>query len=1776
MPDTSNRLVTLYPTFEEQIKAGQAKGFTDAQIETRIHGIIKGLTDEGYDQQDILKFIQPAAREDYATPNTLEGAKRWVSQALSGSASSQTGRGAPSQAIGEFGKGVTRGASLGYLGQDLPPAATPTEQLASAAGEFAGGAVPFVKGFKLAKAGLEMLPGAGPVAGFVKSYLSALGTGTAMSAGASGAEKTPSGPGAPEGSGGRSQAAINTLTDPYMQLGAVGGGVIGAAQAMRPAIRSSDPMSRAAEGMTAILDKASQDKSQEAPPVKETPKVRQAVQEAAVVDQWMRLPDSKLLEQSYHDTVYGNKTPGLETAIEERAKRSQAFSQAMASNLLDAGAERDRIKGVTPEGDRTRGTAASKTSVEVLKKMQSEGLEADLSEFGPNDLSAAASAVSAKMQSLEASKRTPKMDELHDRLQQASSRITQELTDRTSKSGPIASASEPSASPSPSSELTVDDVRAADRVQHRGTSIENGQISHRLSLFSRYPGDEYLKLGDTTVPDAEFQKLDMSDKLFVDPPSKVISEAPKSPAEPMSLGERASKLFKPGDMVSAPRIERALRVSSDTAMKLADQVRAARGEPPSLESTVGAQTYEGETGQPNVDRAIQGFQAKRDQMLQAGYKDTSKFVKLYQRAIDELTTTGKISEGLRKEFGITPRKAKPTPAEPAPVAAEAPSEVPLVPEPTSLAPTADLPPSTTLLEHETASPELKAPEPGITKPVMEGSAVAAPQEGTHQVLVYKGDKLYRQYRSSDQQTATDLKGMVDAFLEAKGLTEDYTTRLQELPKTSLAEPREGKSRRLVSTGLGKERQTREVPMGLDVEQALLRKKYGRELTADEVRMEEEQANPAPVYSTKAVEALADQKGLVVNFNTQTGQGLNIEFMGDSGSQFATKDLKAATEYLMQLPDKASRASLDKAVRGEPLSQQDRLELDKYSSEQHKLETRVSDAPVLEDEPPSKGEPEMPNISGGAGGAPLTTIDKLNLVAQAKKMTPNEATNFVDHTSKLFQEYPGLEAWWLSEMDTPGGKLAFLNPIDYAAMPQFSSNPGIRTITKDAAFLHEIPKFSEMRQWTDYYNTHWGDLTEAQQRETWQVMAKRKNLADVTDAKTVQAVEAAKAFVKDIGSRLGIGPEWYKYLSGLIDKQKLYEGYRQLITGYDHFEDLPRDTQMRLGGSENRFEMVKRAFDKNTSYEDLPKDVKRAFNKDLVQWFTDTQYDQLPKQITDIVPKEMWETFSMSGGFPLVENWNATFRKIMPAIMGHIYTEPLVDKWKPVIDSLPGNATGVTTKAYLTKWLALTQGSSERSGLSLAFDGLTSKVENSWGKALSDPDFLGRLATRTGLATYQSTLGLALDTSVVNQFQHLNTWAAGGRIAKGVAGYLARSDISKLYREMPEGVGILEEMAYHQLQGSELGGVGLPKVLERFGISQDTLKRWDAWITPKVMHPMHVSENILRGTAMLAGLEDAATMGLDMQTALRLGVGRASQVVPNLSLTAGHLHALDLVAQTQFAYEKVFQSPYLQGPLTKLSTIFWSYPTKQLQFLSNGMGQAIADTVRQPGYSEISRLARYTGLLGLFTLGPWAGVKVGLNLDNIFGSGLFPQLVSIPLQVAGTMYQAVLGRQPVAPKDMQQMWKNLVYMLGVPGGRYTGKAWDAANASADGYERSALGQRTFDTSTFGEMTRMLGLEYGRSYEQRAMARTIMETEVKLNSEKQTAMGKAIYGSLMTGFQPDLSAVEKFNEKWGTMYPGTQITGDELAHFAQQGAKSSVERLGSPTLRQGIKNEYGYQP
>jgi hypothetical protein len=207
---------------------------------------------------------------------------------------------------------------------------------------------------------------------------------------------------------------------------------------------------------------------------------------------------------------------------------------------------------------------------------------------------------------------------------------------------------------------------------------------------------------------------------------------------------------------------------------------------------------------------------------------------------------------------------------------------------------------------------------------------------------------------------------------------------------------------------------------------------------------------------------------------------------------------------------------------------------------------------------------------------------------------------------------------------------------------------------------------------------------------------------------------------------------------------------------------------------------------------------------------------------------------------------------------------------------------------------------------------------------------------------------------------------------------------------------------------------------------------------------------------------------------------------------------------------------------------------------------------------------------MYLAGPTAAVAIGVNLENAFSpNSILPKAATPTLQPLMTMYNMILGRDPISQRDWDQMWKNFIHMIGIPGYRFGKKSMEVYQNLERGHSVNAYGKKMYEVTPWGEYTRLFGFEAGRTFQERMIVRKDIENGILMRQERENAISAAVT-------KGDVSGVERFNKRWGGYGPSTAITGEDLANWARGASMTAIQRRRTSDTIQGTMQEYGYTP
>jgi len=699
------------------------------------------------------------------------------------------------------------------------------------------------------------------------------------------------------------------------------------------------------------------------------------------------------------------------------------------------------------------------------------------------------------------------------------------------------------------------------------------------------------------------------------------------------------------------------------------------------------------------------------------------------------------------------------------------------------------------------------------------------------------------------------------------------------------------------------------------------------------------------------------------------------------------------------------------------------------------------------------------------------------------------------------------------------RVRFVGPLNVLGSPLESSSPVVRSVATEVWKAAMSARF-RLAGWFNLRNANLvknlgqeGGYLDA---EAFAVVQGEKTSAN---PRVIAAVDFYNRMKNDFARRLGLD-EWNEYATHVTDFDALMQTMRtELSKPYDQ---LDAAWKVKLNPADQA-KYVKLLTD-NARWRDIPQNNRIDIKRNIFEWDDVlTSWDLLPPGVRSKLPKEIFSPYMLPrvGGVPFRRSLITAFDRYVPVMEHKASFDPVMSAFRGTIEALPGANIPFSERWFLNNYI-------ERivlrkpSGVDNVISTLTNKVNEFLGKQLVQPDLLNQVVAAWRRGVYRGALGI--DSAFINLTQSMNTWAEYGRlpIFKAIA---RRGDI-------PDVPGIMREFSY-SVSGEGVSITG-------------KLAKLDEALTRVILSPMRLTEFANRGLAFEAGLEEAMRMGYNFKDALVVGMGEASKVAPNLEMSAAHMEALKGVMKTQFGYTPETTSPFVQNPLARISTLFLSYPTRQLQFLSNGIADAI-------GSRSQGKLVRYLAATG-FTFGaPLVLSQIGVDSSNIWGPKGFLPLSMPIIRLVGSAYNSVMGDSPYTVAQAKRDFTQAIATMTVPAWRYGKKVASVYQNLEQGYGTNRLGQRIYDTTPAGELMRLAGFGPATAYNAREQAKGLRNFAEEFRMDKQEAIGAYLQG--------DANAIIKFQGKW--MQP---ITAGEIMNFQKEAMMSPQERA-----LQGIRQQ-----
>jgi hypothetical protein len=717
---------------------------------------------------------------------------------------------------------------------------------------------------------------------------------------------------------------------------------------------------------------------------------------------------------------------------------------------------------------------------------------------------------------------------------------------------------------------------------------------------------------------------------------------------------------------------------------------------------------------------------------------------------------------------------------------------------------------------------------------------------------------------------------------------------------------------------------------------------------------------------------------------------------------------------------------------------------------------------------------------------------------------------------------------------------FVNPL---AQPMLSGSPLIRQAGFEGQ-RSEAASLFELKGWSQFLQDNIINKVGKDPQLSAKALRVLEGDEVATSGPVAEAVQSYRKMLSDFAKDMG---EKYQHtmVYGSI-KDALYSKFVDHFARAKNISDLDELVQMKMSAGD--LLKVKQWLQKYPTYKSAPLDVRKFFNK---LWdFTEiglTDWDLLPGFIRNELPREIFHHYVVPGP-RAPETLVQSFQRIVPTLVHSRHFDPLIRKWGEMVRALPGPDLPFTEKGYLKRYVDsvfLQRPAKTDMAIKMMMD----KVNSVLGRELADPDKLALTFQLFRSGFYRGALGP--DSAFVNLTQSLNTWAEGGRVLPAVSRTVQQWAKTKEHlRLFGEFTDIMRE-GYGRVPGSRM----IQKI-------QDV----DETLTKFVLSPFSITENVNRGIAFWAGLEDAALRGMSFNQGLASAVQRASQVVPNLELSDAVMQSLfKFVPKTQFGTTQAARSPLFRGSIGRLSSMLVTYPTQQMQFLTGGLmssGKGVARQISMRGFSDgiaqairsgdAGRLARFMAVSGAFALLPTTLAKMGMDIRNQFGmQGVLGNLTFPFYRMIGNAYGAVLGETPGERAQAQKQFGQFIQTVaggavGVPV-RYAKKMAKVYDTISRGYAVNDRNQLLYYSTPMGEILRLAGINPEQAFQARDVSRELFNIAQRHRLEKREAIEAILDGNP--------AAMLEYTKAWGR-----PITPEDIQRVVQQ-------RMMTPAQRQG---------
>jgi hypothetical protein len=683
-------------------------------------------------------------------------------------------------------------------------------------------------------------------------------------------------------------------------------------------------------------------------------------------------------------------------------------------------------------------------------------------------------------------------------------------------------------------------------------------------------------------------------------------------------------------------------------------------------------------------------------------------------------------------------------------------------------------------------------------------------------------------------------------------------------------------------------------------------------------------------------------------------------------------------------------------------------------------------------------------------------------------------------------------------------------------PYLSRNPLVQEVGWKFAKAGEA--FNHQRLWAqkEFINKYINPLSKAEQT-LFREIAEGKVPLEGAPLRVKDAAQAWFAIREDIANRLDISP-LKNYFTHKTDYDALWS-----MTKRSLLDPAQKEMWIKKLGTDGeealkRLRMQAVEFDQSP-WSAIPTDIRNDILQKTMKWDVGS-WDKLPPFLRNNLPEEVFNPHLIERVKDSKVPWLTDVKDVLETYLNvtlrDIHYSPILREVSPVINRMPGAGIPGTARTMLEQYVSQIASNSPNKYTTM-INNLMSEAGRSLGVPFQDANMMSKLITLYRGREYGGLITLSTAMKHFNKI--INTYAENGKftaIGLQKLPFVGKDSMPRLPGVMGRVLPI--EEALMRGQGKSV----LDKAIKVSNVINSTL-----------FAPMQWVEQTLRSISANASLNESLLRGHDIKTAMRLAMGRASSVMPDLTLTEAQMVAMRNVLRTDFGYDVAHMPALWSNPLARVSTIFMSYPTKELEFLSKGVSNAIngylsvgrtAGTAANMASFEGAALFRYSMATGLlFGLPSLFANYLGLDASRFFGAHMFQ--FSLPFyQRIMNAYNAVAGDDPITREQARETLVDSVTRLVVPQHRQITQFADAARAIQTGYTTDKAGHRIATATPAGEILRVLGLQPMSYATPKLIAQDWKQVAHDYNRERTYATSEFI----RTG---KMDEIQRWEQKWG---------------------------------------------